>query len=327
MSEIRKRIILLMSKIDELANTNITLTRRDIENHLRNNGLNVNRSTLYKDIEIINRYSKYKLDYIEEEHKYTIKSNSFNAGILTNEEILVITDAITSAKSLNHDQTKEILEKIKKGAANKVRINNRIKLGDNEIYEKIKLMKEAIKSNKKILFDYYKLSGDKNLSIDKGGCLVSPYSVVWYKDFHYLIGNYEKEKISHYRIDRIKNIKGTKEVRKSINKITGKYDDFNVSEYISKHIGGLSSGRINDISFKVNKRYISKIIDELGTDIIINDKDDHFIVHTKAIINKELKSWILSYGNDIEVIYPKTLIEEIKNNIDEMQYKYQENKI
>ena len=50
--------------------------------------------------------------------------------------------------------------------------------------------------------------------------------------------------------------------------------------------------------------------------------DDEIIFHLTTGSRTEMKSWVLSYGKEVEVLEPVDFREEIKNEIDEMKQIY-----
>lgn len=70
---------------------------------------------------------------------------------------------------------------------------------------------------------------------------------------------------------------------------------------------------------KMNYIKIAKVHD---SQMIVNETDEDMVFTLKVKLNNELKNWILSYGSHIEVLEPKGLREEIKEELKKAFKKY-----
>ena len=82
------------------------------------------------------------------------------------------------------------------------------------------------------------------------------------------------------------------------------------------------SGESSTVIIKTTSDMISQITDWFGTDIsIIEKKDDAITIRVKCNISA-MKYWALQYGPYVEVVEPKALREQIKEDIKGMAQKY-----
>ena len=140
---------------------------------------------------------------------------------------------------------------------------------------------------------------------------------------YYLVGNNDKyDNVSHFRIDRIKNIKILDTPAKKATQVKNFNDGFDLPTHMAEHIymfGG-DSGMVN---FTAKKYIINDIIDWFGTDVRFwNETEDEVNVSVRVNYHA-MKYWAMQYGCHVTVTSPPSLVEEIRNEITATAEKYQ----
>ena len=322
----RERIIALKEIFEKIQYQKLGISMDEIQSELRNNyEMEPNRKTIYKDIDMINDMFDLQIEYNNNLKKYIIQ----NKRKLKIEDIEIITNAIISSRFISKEDTRDLINRLHKNLGYKkqniIGLDYRVKPHNEELYEVISLIDRAIKENLMIKFDYYKMDSNMKAFCAMCNCIVNPLAHVWYEDFYYLLGNYKDNIISHYRIDRMKNIEITSKKRKPIYEIIGKHDDFNISEYISKLVG-MSSGKETVIEIRAKKEVIGKIYDKFGDKIqLINIYNDWSILRITVINNKELMGWFLLLKDDIEVLSPIDIRSELLSILESINSLYKKN--
>lgn len=152
--------------------------------------------------------------------------------------------------------------------------------------------------------------------------VISPYQLRHFNDRWYLIGFSHNGTRDHFAFDRIVSIKESKtEAFKPARKqFISQYDGFiGVS-----HKPGDMREHIDILVTPERYNYIrTKKIHSSQFDTT-NNYDDTGRIHVKlyVAINKELIASLLSFGNDVEVMAPKSLRETMKEKIREMSELY-----
>ena len=69
---------------------------------------------------------------------------------------------------------------------------------------------------------------------------------------------------------------------------------------------------------------VEEILDRFGTDtsIRVGGSEDRFLLSTKCVVSDGLVSWIMQFGDKIEVIEPKSLREQVKKKAQEIGALY-----
>ncbi|MCW6059924.1 helix-turn-helix transcriptional regulator [Clostridium sporogenes] len=143
--------------------------------------------------------------------------------------------------------------------------------------------------------------------------IVRPYAVFQYKGSMYFVGYCElRQKIREFKISRIMSYEILSE------KFERTYN-FNFIEYMQDCFGIFKD---EEIELKLKIKYpMSQIVKEK----IWSDNQEIIDIEDKSIIFKaklrgitEIKSWILSMGQSVEVIAPSSLKRNVENEIEEM---------
>jgi predicted DNA-binding transcriptional regulator YafY len=172
---------------------------------------------------------------------------------------------------------------------------------------------QAIFDKKQLHIVYYSYSSNQTSER-----IIEPYALTFRGRAWYLIAFcHKKSQILMFRINRIKKIQNTGK--------TFEYPpDFSLKDYMAK-----SWNVMNGEDTKVVVKFSPKVA-PLIKEIIwhstqqIEDKPDGSILYTAIVAGtKEISFWILSYGNDAEVILPESLRNELASVAKKMCQIYQ----
>jgi predicted DNA-binding transcriptional regulator YafY len=160
----------------------------------------------------------------------------------------------------------------------------------------------AIRNKQVIRFNYKRFEADRELSHD-----IHPYLLKQYHNRWYLVGlNDYFRSITTYCLDRLVSDPVTLDIP---------YIDsgFNTREYFESVIGiSTSTEKPQKVVLKLSERQGWYVITQpIHPSQKETKKKDHFIIELNVIPTYELKSLILSWGPEVEVMKPKALKEEI----------------
>jgi len=171
----------------------------------------------------------------------------------------------------------------------------------------------SIISRRKLKIKYFSLTSGLTERI------IMPYVVVMYKGFWYCIGHCEmREEIRFFKLSRIRSY----EVMEDNFEIPA---DFKLTDYIGHN--SIFKDKLYKVKLRI-KFPMSIIISERvwSEDQKIKfNKDDNSILFEATMSGlPEIKTWILSMGSYAEVIQPKGLYEEIKNEVKKLKNLYKD---
>ncbi|MBE5738963.1 MAG: WYL domain-containing protein [Clostridiales bacterium] len=301
------------------------LTYGDIARKLREeHNSDLERKTIARNIEILM------------DNGYDIVKNGNNGVYLGTRdfedgELMFLTDAIYSSKSIPTKYAKDLVEKLTRNNSiyDRRRYTHLEKFDDTsrsdnkQLFYTIEQIEEAISNNKKIEFQYGSYTQDKKLKLRKDGKVykINPYYMVNNRGKYYLVCNYDKyDDISNYKIENIANIRILDEEIKPLKTLPGQAN-FSIREYMKEHIY-MTMGDSVVAKLKVsNEDKINDIVDWFGCDISIQKQKGEIYVNIR--VNEEaLVYWALQYGENIEIVSPTSTREKIKAVLKSMLEKY-----
>ena len=246
-------------------------------------------------------------------------------------ELRILIDSVLFSKSISARQAKGIIKKICDMASTyfNAKVSHISNLPDlNRTMNKqamysLDAINDAIDEHKKISFIYNTVGTDLKLHPRREEpYIVNPYQIVANNNRFYLIGNYDKyDNISHFRIDRMTEVRKLDEKIKPMKQVPEIKDGLNLPKHMAEHIY-MFSGPSVDVKLKTSEDMIPQMDDWFGKDFRITSVDDGKVTIRLRCNEKAMRYWALQYGPYVEVLEPLSLREQIKNDIKEMSEKY-----
>lgn len=316
------------------------LTQQDIVEYLKKEyGMDVDRKTVLRNInDLIDE--NMDIDYDETsrgkgKNKNIIRSNFYYHGNFEDSELRLLIDGLLFSKYIPNRQCKELITKIE-NEGNKY-FKSRVKYialpeesvnVNKDLFYNIDIIDEAIRKNLMITFNYLSYGIDKKQYIrkDENGkdrlYKVSCAQMVATNNHYYLVCTDEKhEGVANYRVDRITNIKLTKEVGTDKKELTNLKNTFNLPKHMMEHLYmyGNESG---NVTFEFDAKILNDVIDWFGNNISFRDLKNGKIEASTNVIYDSMKFWALQYAEYVRVVSPKSLVDSIKKTLKESAQKY-----
>lgn len=245
-------------------------------------------------------------------------------------ELRYLMDGIASARFISEKETKQIIGKLK----NLISVDegqmleeqlaySSTKIESPDFSKTVQLINRGIIEKKVIYFKYGKFTVDKKFILSGDGTpklyIIHPYGILWNEEKYYLIGFSEKEnQIRHYRMDRIREIE-----------LTEQHFVVEPGFDLSKHrerLFNMYTGEDSTIEIIFNNELMNVVIDRFGLHADIKKIDEqHFRLITIGKISDGLVNWLLRWGANAKVIYPKKLVEVMKKEAERLYLLYHEN--
>ena len=316
------------------------LTQQDIIEYLKKDyGMNVDRKTVLRNINDLIEEGM-DIDYDESDrgkgkNKNTIKSNFYIHGNFEDSELRLLIDGLLFSKYIPHRQCKELIAKIENEGNHyfKSRVKHIALPEENinvnkELFYNIDVIDEAISKNLKITFNYLSYGIDKKayMRLDENK-KVREYKVICIQmvatnNHYYLVCSDGKhEGVANYRVDRIKNIKLTKEKGTDKSELEYFKSIFNLPKHMMEHLYmyGNESG---NVTFEFDSKILNDVIDWFGNTIDFRDLKNGRVEATTNVILDSMKFWALQYAEYVKVTSPKSLVEDIKSTLKESLKQY-----
>ena len=264
---------------------------------------------------------------ISMEKGYRLLSREFDDA-----ELRILIDSVLFSKSISTRQAKGLIGRIRELASNyfnaKVsHVSNLPELNrtvNKQAMYSLDAINDAIAEKKKLSFIYNYVGTDLKLHPKREEpYIVNPYQIVANNGRFYLIGNYDKyNDIAHFRIDKMTDVKIIDKKIKPMKQVKGLENGLNLPKHMAEHIY-MFSGQSTNIKLKTADYMMDDLVDWFGNDIrVTKQKDDQIVVRLNCNENA-MRYWALQYGPYVEVLEPKRLRKQIREDIEEMMEKYE----
>ncbi len=318
------KLLYIIKILTELTDEEHPLSATEICDKLSAYDITAERKAIYDDIECLISFGYDIITTRVPKSGYFLASRDFEQP-----EIYLLGDAVRTAKFISEKKTRELTSKLdrmlsvyqSKRSIRGIYIDGSSKTRNEEIFYNIDRINTAIEMGKKITFKYGKrvLAENRQIITEYKTRVVSPYAMTWQDDHYYLIGNYDKyDNLVNLRIDRIKSVEICAEPSRHFSEVSEYRDTFDVADY-TKKLFGMFSGETNEIKLRCSNKILEQVADRFGENIFItNVTDTHFDFAVKAAISEGLVTWIMNYGEQIEVITPAELRDKIVNRAEKI---------
>lgn len=288
--------------------------------------INISERTLDGDIEKMRHSSQLKyyapIKYSKQEDGYYYEQPDFSINNLPlNEKDIQALEFATT--TLSQYKKIKILSDFAGTVDKLINVVNQIKYTDHETHfsfidfekapfskgtEHLNVLVDAIK-NKKVIEVFYQKFEDTEVKSH----IICPYLLKEYRNRWYLLGHHTKKKlITTFGLDRISEIKLTE------GEIFIEPINFSSESYFKNTIGityQTGNPHLVELSFTRSQGHYIKTQHLHETQEILIDNDEELRIRMNVVINYELISIILSYGEQVKVIKPLSLKNEIKRII------------
>jgi len=256
-------------------------------------------------------------------------------------ELRLIIDSILFSKQIPRSRREELIKKLEKLSSKHFnsRMNHIRSMSDSgprnsDLFYNIEILDEAMSESKQVSFYYNKYGVDQGARLvlapqtDHDGVprkyLINPYQMVAANGRYYLICNNDRyDNIAHYRLDRITNIEKLEEKRKPMKEVKGLEQGLNLPKHMTEHIY-MFTGESIPVRLRFNKRFLNEFIDWFGTENITFSDQTEDEVTARVMVNKvAMRKWALQFALHVKVLSPESLVDEIKEDIDQARENYQ----
>jgi predicted DNA-binding transcriptional regulator YafY len=310
-----------------LKNKFIRSTKEELLKRLEDAGLFISSAQLDKDIAGMKNHKKapIKFDRQSGGYVYTEASYSFENHAINEEDKWLLDFANATMLAYGHSNMNIHFEEL----VNKLSTGSAVEMSDGISGNKYLQIEETVyKGGYHYLYNLYKAIIERkvyeityqpfNKNARKHS--ISPYLLKQYRNRWYLIGySKEKSKTLVFALDRITELKSSK--------CTYYYDTAFDAELYFKYSFGITHRydlKPQKIWLKFSKLNEPYIISQPlhKSQIIIEQSETEITIELEVLLTHELYSMIMSYGNEVEVISPKELRNQVYKALKDAVSKY-----
>ena len=321
------KMLYLVKLLSEETDEAHGLSAQEIIARLEELGVNVERKTLYTDLEDLERYG---LEILREKAGrstlYRLSNRSFELP-----ELKLLVDSVQASKFITERKSRELIKKLESLASiyeakylhRQVLISGRIKAMNESIYYNVDMLHEAINADRQIRFRYTRWNVHKEMEYRRDGAWyqVSPWCLIWDDENYYLVAfDAEEQKIKHYRVDKIVRLSITSDAR------LGKdaFAAFDAARYTRSQFG-MFGGEPMRVTIEGRDDMVGTLLDRFGRDItVIPMEGGRFTAHIDVLVSRHFLGWIIALGDGIRITGPEALVAQMRAEAARLSALYNE---
>ena len=282
------------------------LTGPDLISKLAERGVDVERKTLYRDIDCLREFGYDIVKYQRSKPEWGLASRDFQDG-----ELLLLADAVQSSKFLSKRKSEALVKSLGKLASKhladdlrrRVHVEGRIKTQNESVFYNIDAIQRAMTAKRKISFRYFKHDEMKRRILQHDGelYLETPVQLVYMDDCYYVVvWNDKHEGFANYRVDRMLDIDVAEEEATKNDQIA----TFDVGKY-QQRVFNMFNGDAVAVTLRVKSSAMSSVLDRFGKDLLVTKAADG--VATACVTVMEAPTfygWLTQFGEDVMIQGP-----------------------
>lgn len=324
-SKNKLKLLYLMKIFLEETDEEHPLTMSQLQERLRAQDILSERRSVYGDIQLLRDFG---LDIVGEKRKqyvYYLAGRDFELA-----ELKLLADTVSSARFITLKKSQQLIKKIEgltsRHYAGELRrqvfVSGRVKTFNEGIYYNVDAIHRAIGLDCQVSFKYYDYDLDKKQVFRRQGIRyrVSPYILCWDNDNYYLVAWHSRyDKLAHFRVDKMADIRVEEADRrqfldKSIDAV----------EYCQKTFG-MFAGRDSWVKVRFAGELIGVVVDRFGKDVsVTRDGEDHFIASIKVSVSPVFYSWLLQFGDRVEILGPEEVRRDMAGQLRDILANYED---
>ncbi len=306
----KNRILELKSILERESDEQHPLRTTELLQALAQAGVQTERKTVYRCIEILRDSGLDILETRSPAHGYYLASRHFEEV-----EVRLLIDAVLAASFITQKKTDLLVKKLEEMVSvyqarrlhSQVFIDNRVKAANEYIYYAIDHINDAIEQKKRISLLYTRGRRVRTFEI-------SPYAMAWNKDKFYVIGNIEKyDNLLHLRLDRISDVKILAKAARPFEEVCEYRNYFDSADYVARHIN-MFGGEPERIVLWCSERGLDLLTDQFGADMAVTPQEDGYLVRIKAAAGQGMVGFLAQCGREIRVEAPQRLAESLQEH-------------
>lgn len=312
------KLVYLLKILEEHTDSEKGLTMSEIISYLEKYGVSAERKSIYNDFEFL-RNAGYDVVMVKKDRNsyYRLNSRLFELP-----ELKLLVDVIATSKLITQKQSEELINKIEKLGSRRqagelqrsVFIYDRPKSKNEDVFENIGIITEALKEKKLIDFDYYQWSKDKKLVLRKNGYKkgIGPKFLEFVDGNYYLVAfDTEAGKVKHYRVDKMRKIRVT-----DVDYIEDKNSKIDQPKY-SAQMSNMYSGETKEVRLEVSEESIGLLIDRFGSPAVkiipIPTAEGKYTCRIDLQVSNQLFGWLLGVSDSVKLVGPDEVVDQYQS--------------
>ncbi len=316
-SQQKLKLLYIYKLLNEQSDEQHPVSIREIISYLAENGISAERKSIYADLENLRCFGADILT--SGKNGYYIGSRTFELA-----ELKLLVDCVQANRFITEKKCAQLIKKIEgltsrnlaMSLQRQVYITNRVKSLNEKIYYNIDTLHEAINRKKKIAFQYFTYTPDKQKLFKRDGheYTATPYALIVSEENYYVVSFYEqRQKITNFRVDRMENIRILQEDALRLSETAGK--NFDIGDYTKTQFN-MFTGESKTVTLLCSNHLINAVIDKFGDQIsAVPYNETHFTFKANVTISPTFFSWIFMFEGEMQILAPKDVLASFQKTI------------
>ena len=302
----------------------------DLIAYLAEKGVTAERKSVARDIAAL-REAGYSIILCDEfKRGYYMTDQLFE-----DYELKIIADAVSGAKFITYEDSVSVVDKLCELASptgeeiikEHTFIDKKIKSKNKKVRFNIDRVITAIKTGKRITFQYFEFAADGKMQLKRDGHVyeISPYYLCWDDDSYFLIGNSKShDHLIHFHVEMMTNVEIIKTPIRPRNEIEELRGSFSIGDYIRRSVN-MYGGETIKLSLECSEKIAKDVHREFGEDIITRPaQENHFRTEVNAAEGEGLIRWLMQFSaDDLKVIAPESVKDAVKERAKKLYELYE----
>ncbi len=300
------KLLYIRDYLERNSDENHPVSAQDLIDMLALKGILCERKSIYDDIRVLQEYG---LDIVNQRGKgggYFIGSRDFELP-----ELKLLIDAVQSSRYLTEGKSRELIRKLLDQCSRydehlmdrSIHIDRRVKSMNETIYYNVDAIQEAISHNVQITFRYFDWGMDGQRHYRERDYQASPYGICQNNENCYLVAYAQRHSITHYRVDRMTDIRLTEHPRVPCPELTGP----RLVEHANQQFQ-MFSGETLSVKLRFHRSLTNVVVDRFGLDtMMVPDGEDHFTFTAKVAVSDLFLSWVIGFGSKAQILHPQSV--------------------
>ena len=319
------KMLYLVKILSEETDEEHGLSQQELIRKLEACGVNVERKTLYADLEALESFG---LEILREQAGrsvlYHLVTRQFELP-----ELKLLVDSVQASRFITEKKSRELIKKLESLASRydakhlhrQVLSTRRVKAMNESIYYNVDMLHDAINSDRQIRFRYCRWNTRKEMEYRRGGAWyqVSPWSLLWDDENYYLVAfDAQDGIIKHYRVDKIVQLSILEEARGG----KAAFREFDAAKY-TRGMFGMFGGEQMRVTLECRNEMAGPLLDRFGKEISIIPLDaEHFTAHVDVLASRHFLAWIVALGDGVRITGPAELVERMREETGRLSAMY-----
>lgn len=303
------RLLALIDILSTETDEDHRLTAEELISLLQARGIESERKSVYRDI---GGLQEAGWDIITGKKGCFLASRDFELP-----ELKLLADAVQCSRCITEKKSYELIGKLEKLTSRhlagqlrrQLHLVGRPKAENEQIYYNVDALYEAIDTDSQITFRYFGYKSDGSRVYKDKTYVASPYGLCWDSENYYLVAHTEERGKTHYRVDRMAEIRLTGAPREC----PELYRDLNMAQY-SKQVFGMFGGEPQNVRLSFPDALADSAVDKFGRDVMmIPQGDGTFHLTATVAVSPVFFSWVFSFGGRVKILGPESVREKYRD--------------